>query len=308
MGAAGRLRVTRRALAHLPRTAATLRRSLIERARRPAARTHRGPGRRASSRRISADSHRTGSPRTAPAARAMVRPVDEPVSRERWRDAGPKYRKLRSVSATDSFCPRCSTTMAGQATGQEAASARWTLARSAEVVAGTRFRVRFALCRACRLMGSTCSTRATVLALRCSSFTVRGPTRARGADYPLRWLKGRRVVAYRRGAGRSVAAPPPDYRRHVPDAVALIEHCGPPVSVIGWSSGGAVALALAERRPDLVCCLVLAEPLYHGLRNATGGLLRAIAVFRRCGWCVETARRPRASGASRPVGAAAATR
>jgi pimeloyl-ACP methyl ester carboxylesterase len=48
--------------------------------------------------------------------------------------------------------------------------------------------------------------------------------------------------------------------RHARDLAIVAEHIGAPLHVIGHSRGGAVALALAIERPDLVRSLVLADP------------------------------------------------
>jgi pimeloyl-ACP methyl ester carboxylesterase len=87
-----------------------------------------------------------------------------------------------------------------------------------------------------------------------------------------------RVIAYdRRGYSRSVHAPVRDYRRHVADAAAVLEHFGArDATVVGWSSGGAVALGLVIRHAEMVGGLVVVEPLFHGLRHATPALLRAL--------------------------------
>ncbi|WP_390898633.1 alpha/beta fold hydrolase [Streptomyces fulvoviolaceus] len=57
---------------------------------------------------------------------------------------------------------------------------------------------------------------------------------------------GHRVIAYeRRGYGASADPPVRDHRRHVADAVAMPEHVAlAPATVVGWSSGGSIALAL----------------------------------------------------------------
>jgi pimeloyl-ACP methyl ester carboxylesterase len=74
---------------------------------------------------------------------------------------------------------------------------------------------------------------------------------------------GRRAIIYdRRGFGRS--GPPPseasDLDEHVEDAAALLEALDAvPAVVIGRSTGGLIALALAQRRPDVVHALVLLE-------------------------------------------------
>jgi pimeloyl-ACP methyl ester carboxylesterase len=71
---------------------------------------------------------------------------------------------------------------------------------------------------------------------------------------------GYRVIAYdRRGYGRSTHRPVRDYRIHVADLAAVIEHVGAPAHVLGWSSGGNTALALAVERPELYRCLVIVE-------------------------------------------------
>ncbi len=88
-----------------------------------------------------------------------------------------------------------------------------------------------------------------------------------------------RVIAYdRRGYGRSPHRPVRDYRRHVSDAIEVVERLGNgPAVLVGHSSGASVALALAAEREDLVRALVLLEPPFHGLRNTTGGFLAMIA-------------------------------
>ncbi|MGH3865290.1 MAG: alpha/beta fold hydrolase [Pseudonocardiaceae bacterium] len=85
---------------------------------------------------------------------------------------------------------------------------------------------------------------------------------------------GYRVIAYdRRGYGRSIHRPVRDYRVHVADLAAVVEHVGAPVHVLGWSSGGSTALALASERPDLCRGVVVVEATWHGLRYATGDFL-----------------------------------
>lgn len=88
---------------------------------------------------------------------------------------------------------------------------------------------------------------------------------------------GYRVIAYdRRGFGRSTHRPVRDYRVHVADLAAVIEGVGAPVHVLGWSSGGNAALALAVERPDLYRSAVIIEAPWHGLRNATPDLAAVI--------------------------------
>lgn len=95
----------------------------------------------------------------------------------------------------------------------------------------------------------------------------------------------RRVIAYdRRGYGRSQSRPTPHGRLHVEDAVAIIEDvAGGPAMVVGWSTGGSIALGLAVARPDLVRALVVIEPFFHMLRHAAtdNALLGARIMFAR---------------------------
>lgn len=90
---------------------------------------------------------------------------------------------------------------------------------------------------------------------------------------------GHRVITYdRRGYGDSAHPPVRDHRRHVADAVAVLEQvAGAPATVVGWSSGGNIALALTVARPDLVRRLILVEPPLHGTRLATPAMLAAVA-------------------------------
>jgi pimeloyl-ACP methyl ester carboxylesterase len=88
---------------------------------------------------------------------------------------------------------------------------------------------------------------------------------------------GYRVHAYdRRGYARSTHPTVRDYRVHIADLAAVIEHAGAPAHVVGWSSGGNTALALATQRPELVRSLVIMEAPWHGLRGATPDLLGAL--------------------------------
>lgn len=90
---------------------------------------------------------------------------------------------------------------------------------------------------------------------------------------------GHRVIAYdRRGYGASAHPPVRDHRRHVADAAAVLEHVAKaPATVVGWSSGGNIALALTAARPELVRRLIVVEPPLHGLRHPTAALLRTLA-------------------------------
>lgn len=87
-----------------------------------------------------------------------------------------------------------------------------------------------------------------------------------------------RVIAYdRRGFTRSTHAPVGDPRRHRDDAAALLGALSAaPATVVGWSSGGIVALDLAVHHPELVSALVLVEPPLHLKRRPGGRQLRAV--------------------------------
>ena len=90
--------------------------------------------------------------------------------------------------------------------------------------------------------------------------------------------RGHHVIAYdRRGHSRSEHSPVRDYRVHVVDAAAILRQRAPSgATVIGWSSGGAVALGLAIGEPALVSRLILIEPLFHGVRTANGSMLAGL--------------------------------
>jgi pimeloyl-ACP methyl ester carboxylesterase len=78
----------------------------------------------------------------------------------------------------------------------------------------------------------------------------------------------RRVIAYdRRGFTRSRQEPVADLDRHADDAAELMRALdAAPATVVGWSSGGVVALDLAIRRPADVAALILIEPPLHLIR------------------------------------------
>lgn len=75
----------------------------------------------------------------------------------------------------------------------------------------------------------------------------------------------RRVVAFdRRGHGRTADTPAPfHYASMVAETIAVIDHVGGPVHVVGWSDGGIVGLLLALQRPDLVGRLVAIGTNFH---------------------------------------------
>ena len=75
----------------------------------------------------------------------------------------------------------------------------------------------------------------------------------------------RRVAAFdRRGHGRTADTPEAfHYESMVDETIAVIEHVGGPVHIVGWSDGGIVGLLLALRRPELVDRLVVIGTNYH---------------------------------------------
>ena len=78
----------------------------------------------------------------------------------------------------------------------------------------------------------------------------------------IRHLPGCRVVRYdRRGYARSLdAGPPTSFDEQVDDLVAILEEEeGGPALLAGHSYGGTIAVATAERRPDLVAGVVAYE-------------------------------------------------
>jgi pimeloyl-ACP methyl ester carboxylesterase len=91
-----------------------------------------------------------------------------------------------------------------------------------------------------------------------------------------------RVVAYdRRGFSRSLDAPICNPQRHREDAGALLRALSAaPATVVGWSSGGVLALDLAIHNPELVSALVLEEPPLHLKRRPGPRMLRAMVAAR----------------------------
>jgi pimeloyl-ACP methyl ester carboxylesterase len=88
-----------------------------------------------------------------------------------------------------------------------------------------------------------------------------------------------RAIAYdRRGYGRSGRPPAKDYGQHARDAADLLKALdATPAIVVGWSSGGTVALELAIGRPSDVAALVLVEPPLFWQLRPTVSLLRLYA-------------------------------
>ena len=99
----------------------------------------------------------------------------------------------------------------------------------------------------------------------------------------------RRVIAYdRRGTSASRdAGASADYAVHAADAAQILrERDAAPADVVGWSSGGLVALTLALDAPEVVRSLVLIEPPFDARKNVTPGFLAAylrMQLLRRLG-------------------------
>ena len=79
-----------------------------------------------------------------------------------------------------------------------------------------------------------------------------------------------RVIAYdRRGYGQSRHRPVRDHRVHARDLTAVLQQlAGQPATVVGWSSGGNIALATAAAHPELFSALTIVEAPFHGMRHA----------------------------------------
>jgi pimeloyl-ACP methyl ester carboxylesterase len=97
--------------------------------------------------------------------------------------------------------------------------------------------------------------------------------------FPTELAKSRRVILYeRRGFNRSAALPARHMRQHAADAAVLLARLGAePATVLGWSGGGLVALALTVEHPDFVERLVLMEPSLHMLKHVDRSLLSTMA-------------------------------
>jgi pimeloyl-ACP methyl ester carboxylesterase len=54
-----------------------------------------------------------------------------------------------------------------------------------------------------------------------------------------------------------------------------------PAVVVGWSSGGNVALAVAARRPELIRALVVVEAPFHGQPHMDLSVLRTLIRLKR---------------------------
>lgn len=84
------------------------------------------------------------------------------------------------------------------------------------------------------------------------------------------------VVTYTRRSFPPSPGPQPDsHLEHTQDLAQLMSELGSG-TVVGWSSGGVIAMALAIQRPDLVDGLVLIEPPLHMKRRPTIAMLGAV--------------------------------
>lgn len=87
-----------------------------------------------------------------------------------------------------------------------------------------------------------------------------------------------RVIAYdRRGYSRSASRPTGHHDLHADDAALVLRTlCAGPATVLGWSTGGIVALCLASRHPELVRSLVLQEPPLYAKGDLSWDILSEI--------------------------------
>ena len=107
---------------------------------------------------------------------------------------------------------------------------------------------------------------------------IHGTGPAIWGDLPGLLAEHRRTIVYdRRGFCDSPGPTGANAYAHADDAAALLDELSAaPAIIVGWSWGGIVALALAERRPDLVVGLVLLEAPLHLKTRPTVGALRAL--------------------------------
>lgn len=95
-----------------------------------------------------------------------------------------------------------------------------------------------------------------------------------------------RVIAYdRRGFTRSTHEPVRNASRHTEDAAALLRAIdAAPATVVGWSSGGLIAMDLAIRSPELVGALALEEPPLYLIRRPGLRQLRGVLTAKALSW------------------------
>jgi pimeloyl-ACP methyl ester carboxylesterase len=95
-----------------------------------------------------------------------------------------------------------------------------------------------------------------------------------------------RVIVYdRRGYGQSLHEPVRDHRLHARDLTLLLQEVASvPATVVGWSSGGNVALAAAVKNPELFRALGVVEAPFHGLRHADRTVLATALRLKLTQW------------------------
>lgn len=98
--------------------------------------------------------------------------------------------------------------------------------------------------------------------------------------------RDRRVIIYdRRGYGQSRHKPVRDHRIHARDLTLLLQEvASEPATVVGWSSGGNVALATAVKNPELFGALGVVEAPFHGLRHADRSVLATALRLKLTQW------------------------
>jgi len=110
----------------------------------------------------------------------------------------------------------------------------------------------------------------------------------------------RSVVALdRRGYGRSSHDPIGDHRIHRDDAFAVIDEVSARIEptaihIVGWSSGGVVALDMIAQRPDLFATATVLEAPAHGVRAMTPSM---VGMMTRVNWHKARGRRDDAAAA-----------
>lgn len=85
------------------------------------------------------------------------------------------------------------------------------------------------------------------------------------------------VVRYaRRSFPPSTSGTPASLREHTHDLEALVKELDSPVTLVGWSIGGVIALDFAARNPRSTTALVLVEAALHLKRRPTPAMVAAI--------------------------------
>jgi pimeloyl-ACP methyl ester carboxylesterase len=100
------------------------------------------------------------------------------------------------------------------------------------------------------------------------------------------FARDHRVIIYdRRGYGQSRHKPVRDHRIHARDLTLLLQEvASEPATVVGWSSGGNVALAAAVKSPELFSALGVVEAPFHGLRHADRAVLATALRLKLSQW------------------------